>query len=944
MSAKAFRAVTAGACIAGLLCSAACVKVGITRDNTALKLFKNSEKACFSDTYYELLDNEKNETDAWRHGMVSGNGEQGFISSGSPYADSLIFQNIHFVMPNRNKLVTPDSADVLDKVRQAVVKGEAVADAQTYDDVYAFHPGGALRLDSRRPEEKQKVREYLRYTDYETGEVGVYFTDAYGMWERKSFTSFADNAVVTALTSPSGSRINTTITFDDPGVLANFGEGSEADCRYKTYVSPRADCIAFIGHYPDYAESELSESGWATITYVLTDGGNQKQIKLERTFQSEQVVSGGALGIRIENAYGVYLITRSVRLEELGALSAFKSASADRIVGDTLAELKKIEETYSPNGYFDYTAALTAHGKIYTPQFNSESLTLGNTDNAVVNDALLKTQRKSDQLLSALAVREYCAARYVQLCCAGTSVPRLCGMWTGEFSPGWGGKYTMDANVNLQTASLASANLKKSVVGYANFILRQAPAWAENALLTHGFTDALQAPVNFDGDNACLTESCYSYPFRYFNAGAAWLLHTLYEALQAYGDMQIPLSDEFDLQALKSVLSLNDEPLDEDALASIAERGSLDLREEILLPLLKRTANYWRQLLSPAYYTDKNGEIHYKAGKSSLGAGETYCIVPGYSPENTPTGTDCPVTANAAIDIAACRDTINMLLDVAQYSRAEIETDSFAEISENLPQYLYDESGALKEWAVDGVKENNAHRHYSHLYCVWPLSETQHDKKLREAAAQALRNRTPENGASHALVHAALIAARLKDNETLTDLLLQLENSGIRYDSLLTNHDLNGGSAYCTDYALGYLSIINEALVYSEPGEIELLPSVPLSGFNVGSLSGLTTAAGATVKLMSWDLGAKFVIADITSASEQDIRISSPISDDEEKLHFNAGETKTVKFDLNIEVEAAEQPASAEEAETPEAVTGDETIAEPADETAGETPTEDTAA
>ena len=38
---------------------------------------------------------------------------------------------------------------------------------------------------------------------------------------------------------------------------------------------------------------------------------------------------------------------------------------------------------------------------------------------------------------------------------------------------------------------------------------------------------------------------------------------------------------------------------------------------------------------------------------------------------------------------------------------------------------LYDETGALKEWATTSFDENNKHRHLSHLYGVWPLFETQ---------------------------------------------------------------------------------------------------------------------------------------------------------------------------------------------------------------------------
>ena len=46
-------------------------------------------------------------------------------------------------------------------------------------------------------------------------------------------------------------------------------------------------------------------------------------------------------------------------------------------------------------------------------------------------------------------------------------------------------------------------------------------------------------------------------------------------------------------------------------------------------------------------------------------------------------------------------------------------------------------------------------------------------------------------------------------------------NHKIRYDSLMTNHDYDQGSCYCTDFAIGYLGIINESLVYSHNNDIE---------------------------------------------------------------------------------------------------------------------------
>ena len=47
----------------------------------------------------------------------------------------------------------------------------------------------------------------------------------------------------------------------------------------------------------------------------------------------------------------------------------------------------------------------------------------------------------------------------------------------------------------------------------------------------------------------------------------------------------------------------------------------------------------------------------------------------------------------------------------------------------------------------------------------------------------------------------------------------------------MTNHDYDQRSCYCTDFAIGYLGIVNEALVFSNKNEIEILPALFESGF-----------------------------------------------------------------------------------------------------------------
>ena len=131
--------------------------------------FADSSKISYSNTYYELKANKKNSAKYWREGMVSGNGLQGFVESGSPYNDTFIFQNMHFIMPNPNIRYCPETFDELETVKQNITAGQDIVDNASYDDVYRYHPGGQLRIELEGKGEKN----YIRYTDYETDRKSV---------------------------------------------------------------------------------------------------------------------------------------------------------------------------------------------------------------------------------------------------------------------------------------------------------------------------------------------------------------------------------------------------------------------------------------------------------------------------------------------------------------------------------------------------------------------------------------------------------------------------------------------------------------------------------------------------------------------------------------------------------------------------------------------------
>ncbi len=439
-----------------------------------------------------------------------------------------------------------------------------------------------------------------------------------------------------------------------------------------------------------------------------------------------------------------------------------------------------------------------------------------------------------------------------------------CGLWTGEWNPGWSGAYTMDANVNIQVSGMNTGHMEKAAWGYMYFILRQIGDWKENAKAVYGMWDALLAPVNTDGNRAIMVEYDIDYPFQYWNAGASWLMVPIFEYWQCFGNRQIPLPED---------------------LAKVCGKQSLDLEQEILRPLLWKTFHFWEQLCTPEYYTDREGQPHYKKGKTALEEGEKYLIIPSYSPENHPNGYSSTITANAAMDIAAASDVLRMIRELEERicdERSGEWLTASRELAAKLPEYQMDETGGLKEWSLPQMHDNHEHRHISHLYCAWPGVEAQHNVGLAESCRQAIRNRNVGNAgkddtASHGWIHKGLVAARLKDGRSLGEILRLLVQSDIFYSSLLTDHNTDRcRGVYCTDTILGLQGIIHEALVYSERGEIEFLPALP-EEWKQGSVDGLMARTRICIRKLAWNLEKKILEAELESYEDQEVRISCPV-------------------------------------------------------------------
>ena len=795
---------------------------------------------------------------SWQDGMVCGNGRIGVVCWGSPYDERYVFQNMDFLVPSDEpRSVPPEVSAELEEARQAVLHCDDTWDvhgrSRTY--MYCFQPGGRLHIRLRQ----ERLDHYAQWMDYGSGEISTVYGDKHGTWRRRTFTSREDDIVITKVEkSDRGALINVSLDIDDLSEIPRFGirkhgTGPEIGIKYYKFTDVQQGYMGLIAHYPEFEESELSGSGYLVFTRVLAEGGRTETV--------------GSNGYKIIDAEEVVLLTKTCCLPQLGKMEAFSKARIPEYSKEAAAFLEEIVKKYSDEkGKFCYQKALAPHKSRHKKMFDTVKFFLGDdaeaeSEEEVCNEELLQEQKKTETLRNDLVMRLYALGRYAQISCAGYSVPRLCGLWTGEWNPGWRGAYTMDANVNIQVSGMNTGNIYEAGIGYLYFVLRQLSDWEENAEKIYGMKNAIQIPVNTDGNRAMIVEYDKAYPFQYWNAGASWMMQPVFEFWQCFGNRKIPL---------------------EGRLQHIFQKESLDLEREILRPLLLKTMNFWMQLCTPEYYVDVNGNACYRKGKRKLEEGEKYLIVPSYSPENHPRGYDSTITANASMDIAAAKDCMYMVMAVEekmQCADSEDIVNRCKKFLSELPGYLFDNSGALCEWALNCYQDNNEHRHISHLYCAWPAYETQKDEKLRLACVQAVANRNLKNigkddTASHGWIHKALVCARLKDGTGAASILRHLFHSDIFYGSLMTDHNTDRSKGvYCTDTIIGLVGVINEMLVYSDMEQIEFLPAIAPE-WTKGRICGLRTRCHVLIQRLTWDVDRKEISAQIVSDVNQEITFS----------------------------------------------------------------------
>lgn len=510
-----------------------------------------------------------------------------------------------------------------------------------------------------------------------------------------------------------------------------------------------------------------------------------------------------------------------------GATSVIMISRTEKYYGDCENQwekqlLKKELDKIPANYATLLKGQVNTHQKIYDRVWLD--LNGSPADRLKTNDALLAEQKSSKKPVHALWERIFDAGRYYYLSSSSDqSPPDLLGIWTGDCNAGWGGYYHLDANLNLQVGGGNIGNMPEAMEGY--FKLNE--VWrkdfqtnARDLLGTRGMVAAGNTPGASSGLMANINTF---YPYHYATGEEPWLLYPFWEHYLVTGN-QVFLKNR-------------------------------------LYPLLKDMGEFYEDFLT---HTDVNGK---------------YIFAGSVSPENQPSNLKVSLLNNSNFDISGAKFALTALIQTCKTLGLEQGAgkgmEKWQKILDKLPPYLINEDGAMQEWSWPGLKDSYGHRHSSHLLNVWPYQEISpaHDLKLYDAAKVTLAKKDEHNyeNAGHGLLHAALIAAGLRNAESVDAKLNRFFREDFYYNNLCTSH-YNGHGVFCTDVCNTVPTIMMEMLIASEPGLIELLPALPPHLLK-GEISGVKGRNRVTIEKLKWDLGKGVVECILKSDISQEITL-----------------------------------------------------------------------
>ncbi len=450
-----------------------------------------------------------------------------------------------------------------------------------------------------------------------------------------------------------------------------------------------------------------------------------------------------------------------------------------------------------------FDEALENHSSLYTECFGKTNIEFSNDGNrnyTKSNEELI-AQAYEDKPSIVLYERLWRFSRYLFIC--GTSEYSnpfsLYGLWAGEYNLPWN-QIVCNQNIQMIYWHTLTGNLADTMKSVIHYYTRRIPQFRENAQKLFGcggiYVPAYTTPETMNGDDSASPAPCQSVILNWIS-GAGWLSYEFYRYYVYTQDKEMFLKE--------------------------------------ILPFMIETARFYADYV----VINKNGKCR---------------IYPSVSPENTPKnlitenkgGEDYvanPVVENATMDFAIMKSLFKNLKNVFECSEFDVdvsdrEKQKWFELLNKIPEYQINKDGALKEWMCDSLEDNYFHRHFSHVFPLFPSDEIEPNfrTKLSRAAKKAIELRESNSQSGWSFAHSACIWARLGNGIYALDDIDMLIKSCLLDNFFTTHNDWRhmGVSMYIDhmaapvqlDALMGCTNAIQEMLLQYRQSEISILPAI----------------------------------------------------------------------------------------------------------------------